>query len=77
MSYETILNAIDSENLGPEYTRELKENALIAGIIDGKTGTIAAQDAGFNTGMGENFIRHHPSAPLHLDLLKFFSIQVE
>ena len=50
MSYETILNAIDSENLGPEYTRELKENALIAGIIDGKTGTIAAQDAGFNTG---------------------------
>jgi hypothetical protein len=50
VSYTDILNAIDSEHLGPDHTRELQENALVSGIIDGKTGTIAAQDAGYGVG---------------------------
>lgn len=43
-----MLDKLDEKQLGPESVRELRENRLIEGIIDGKTATEASKSAGFS-----------------------------
>ncbi len=42
-----MLDSMDAEKLGPTAVQELRQTRLIEGIIDGKTATDAAKDAGF------------------------------
>ena len=42
-----MLDSMDAEKLGPSAVVELRQTRLIEGIIDGKTATDAAKDAGF------------------------------
>lgn len=47
MSYKTMIEDMDAERIGPQSVLELKQTRMIEGLIDGKTGAIAARDAGF------------------------------
>lgn len=46
MSYENLLDKLDEID-HPKEVLELRQNRMIEGIIEGKTGTQAAKDAGF------------------------------
>lgn len=50
MSYEKMLDSMDEEKMGPESVLELRKTRLIEGIIDGKTASDAAREAGFGSG---------------------------
>src|ERR1700744_4147620 len=45
MSYSRMLENLDAERLG--MTEELQKTRFIEGIIEGKTGALAAKDAGY------------------------------
>jgi len=45
-----MLNAMDEEKLGPESVLELRKTRLVEGIVDGKTASQAALEAGFGSG---------------------------
>ena len=47
MSYETIIESLTAENIGPAAVQELSDVRLVTALIDGKTGTQALQDAGY------------------------------
>ena len=51
MSYKTMIEDMDAERLGPESVKELQTTRFIEGLIEGKTGGLAALDAGFGPAM--------------------------
>jgi hypothetical protein len=51
MSYETMLEDMDAERLGPESVQELHTTRFVEGLLEGKTGAMAARDAGFGVSM--------------------------
>jgi len=51
MSYETLRQDIDAANLGPTGVQTLQETRFVEGLVEGKTGAIAAADAGYGPAM--------------------------
>src|SRR5665213_1242953 len=47
MSYETIIESLTAENIGPAAVQELSDVRLVTALIDGKTGTQALESAGY------------------------------
>ena len=51
MSYQSLREDIDAKNIGPEAVQTLQNTRFVEGLIDGKTGAIAAADAGFGVAL--------------------------
>jgi hypothetical protein len=47
MSYQNMIENLEAQKLGPKAVEELQKTRFIEGIIDGKTGALAAKDAGY------------------------------
>lgn len=48
MSYQNLLDNLDSQRLGPAALTDLKQTRLIEGIVEGKTATDSAKSAGYS-----------------------------
>lgn len=49
-----MLENMDARDIGPEAVKELNQTRFVEGIIEGKTGAVAARNAGYGVALQQN-----------------------